>query len=69
MHNMSRRSKAIVVALFLGGFGAHKFYLNRPGQGILFAVFFWTFIPALIALVDIIRFLAMGEERFNRIYH
>ena len=36
----------ILLALFLGSFGAHHFYLRRNGLGILYVLFFWTGIPA-----------------------
>lgn len=34
-----------LLALFLGGFGAHKFYSGKTGMGILYIVFCWTAIP------------------------
>ncbi len=42
----------VLLAFFLGGFGAHRFYLGQIGMGILYIVFAWTFIPALIALIE-----------------
>jgi TM2 domain-containing membrane protein YozV len=42
----------VLLALFLGGLGAHQFYLRRNGLGVLYAVFFWTFIPSIIAFVE-----------------
>ena len=44
----------ILLALFLGGIGAHKFYSGKYGMGIVYLVFFWTGIPALCAVVDLI---------------
>ena len=32
----------ILLALFLGGFGIHHFYLRRHGLGILYLCFCWT---------------------------
>jgi len=43
---------ALLLALFLGGIGAHKFYLGKTGAGILYLLFCWTFVPALIALFE-----------------
>ena len=43
---------AVVLALLLGGLGAHRFYLNQIGIGILYLVFSWTFIPAIIAFFE-----------------
>jgi len=42
----------ILLALFLGSFGVHHFYLRRTGLGILYLCFFWTGIPAIIGLVE-----------------
>jgi TM2 domain-containing membrane protein YozV len=42
----------VLLALFLGGFGLHHFYLRRNGLGILYLLFFWTGITALIGLVE-----------------
>ena len=40
------------LALFLGDFGFHKFYAKKFGQFILFLLFCWTFIPALISIFN-----------------
>ncbi|MBR6000906.1 MAG: TM2 domain-containing protein [Oxalobacter sp.] len=49
-------NKAIycVLAFFLGGLGIHKFYAGRTLKGILYLVFCWTGIPAIIALIECI---------------
>lgn len=43
-----------ILAFFLGWLGIHKFYAGRSGAGIAMLLFSWTFIPAIIALVDFI---------------
>ena len=65
---MKRRTKTILLALFLGGIGAHKFYLNKPGQGVLYFLFFWTWIPAIIAFIEMIIYLTMTDEAFEKKY-
>jgi TM2 domain-containing membrane protein YozV len=62
------RGVAIILALILGGLGAHKFYLGRPGWGLLYLIFFWTFIPAIIAFVEAILYLLTDERSFQRKY-
>ncbi len=62
------KTTAILLTLFLGGFGAHKFYLGQTGLGILYLLFFWTFIPAIVALIELIIFLTMSEEAFAKKY-
>lgn len=61
------RSKfaAAMCALFLGGFGIHKFYLGRTGWGIVYLLFFWTFIPAIVSFFEAIYLLLMSEETFE----
>lgn len=59
---------AALLALFLGGFGIHKFYLGRIGWGIAYLIFFWTFIPAIMAFVEGIIYLCMPEDRFHAKY-
>lgn len=56
----------ILLALFLGTFGAHHFYLRRTGLGILYLCFFWSGIPALLGLIEC--FFMPGRVReFNAI--
>ena len=43
---------AILLAFFLGSFGAHRFYMGEIGLGFLYILFCWTFIPHIIALVE-----------------
>lgn len=42
----------VLLALFLGSFGLHHFYLRRTGLGVLYACFFWTGIPGLIGFFE-----------------
>lgn len=59
------RVTAALLALFLGGFGAHKFYMGHIGFGFLYLIFFWTFIPALVALVEFIIYILETDESFE----
>lgn len=42
----------VLLALFLGGFGIHKFYLRQNTAGIFYLIFCWTGIPAIIAFFE-----------------
>lgn len=42
----------VLLALFLGTFGAHQFYLHKNGLGILYIIFCWTGIPTIISIVE-----------------
>ncbi|QLH83806.1 TerB N-terminal domain-containing protein [Halosimplex pelagicum] len=60
------KSKTVagLLGVFLGVFGAHRFYLRSYGLGILYFVFCWTLIPGLIGFVEGIQYLRMDEDRF-----
>lgn len=47
-----RKGPYVFLALFLGGLGAHKFYANRIGAGLLYLIFSWTFVPMIIAALE-----------------
>ena len=42
----------VLLALFLGAFGIHHFYLRRNTAGILYLVFFWTGITAILGVIE-----------------
>ena len=65
--NGKSRIAAALFAFFLGGFGGKT--LSGPvWLGILYLVFFWTFIPAIVAFIEFILLLTMSDETFNRKY-
>ena len=57
-----------LLAIFLGGLGVHKFYLNHPGWGLVYLVFCWTGIPALFGLVEGVIYLFSSDETFQQRY-
>ena len=70
MQAASGRNRVIaaLLALFLGGFGIHKFYLGRAGWGVVYLLLCWTFIPAVLGFIDCILLLMMSEARFVQKY-
>lgn len=62
------RTTAGILALLLGGIGAHKFYLGETGLGILYLCFSWTLIPALVGFIEGILYLTKTDEEFQRQY-
>jgi TM2 domain-containing membrane protein YozV/ribosomal protein L40E len=62
------RVAAALFALFLGGFGVHKFYLGQVGMGIVYLLFCWTFIPSIIAFVEGIILLTQTDQVFAAKY-
>ena len=54
----------ILLALFLGGIGAHDFYVGKTGKGLIKLAFCWTGIPSIIAVFNIIGAL-MNKQNFK----
>ena len=59
---------AALLALLLGGIGAHHFYLGRPILGVIYLLFCWTFIPALIAFIEGLVLLCTSDKAFAQRY-
>jgi TM2 domain-containing membrane protein YozV len=62
---MRNKTTAGLLALFLGGIGMHKFYLGQWVRGIVYLLFCWTFVPAIIGFVEAIFLFASSEDRFQ----
>jgi TM2 domain-containing membrane protein YozV len=66
LHN---RYVAAVLAMTLGCFGAHKFYLRQNGWGLLYLMFFWSGLPALVGFLEGIAYLTQSDEQFAAYHH
>lgn len=64
------RNKVVAgfLGIFLGGLGVHKFYLGKGLQGVLYLVFCWTFIPAIIGFIEGLNYFLMSEKTFFERY-
>lgn len=60
------RTVAGLLALFLGGLGAHKFYLGKPKQGLLYILLCWTFIPMIVAAIEGLMYFFESDESFAK---
>lgn len=58
------KATATLLGMFLGGFGAHKFYMGSWGWGIVYLVTFWLYIPFVVALVEVIHYVLMTDDEF-----
>ncbi len=58
------KAAATLWGFFLGGFGAHKFYMGSWGWGIVYLVTFWLYIPFIVAFVEWIRIVLMSDDEF-----
>lgn len=42
----------ILLALFLGSFGIHRFYARKFISGAIYLLLSWTFIPTFLSLIE-----------------
>ena len=52
----------VLLALFLGGIGMHDFYVGKTAAGVIKLLFFWTGIPAIIAVFNAIGALLNRKD-------
>ncbi|MBO4780172.1 MAG: 5-bromo-4-chloroindolyl phosphate hydrolysis family protein, partial [Selenomonadaceae bacterium] len=56
------------LAIFLGSFGAHKFYQGKTLMGVIYFLMSWTTLPMWISIVEGIRYMFMPVEDFYEQY-
>lgn len=56
-----------LLAIFLGGFGIHRFYLGQ-WWGVFYLLFCWTLIPSVVAFIEGIVFLVSSDDRWEAKY-
>jgi TM2 domain-containing membrane protein YozV len=67
---MSEKNKltAALLAILLGGIGAHKFYLQQIPMGVVYLLFSWTGIPLIIGIIEGLMMLGMNDDDFAAKY-
>ena len=63
--SVKNKNVAGLLGIFLGGLGIHKFYMGRHGQGILYLLLCWTYVPAIVGLIEGIIYFTDSDEKFN----
>jgi TM2 domain-containing membrane protein YozV len=64
-----KRLVAACLALLLGNFGAHKFYLGERDVGYMYVMFCWTLVPWVVACFEAIQYFTMSQVAFNLNYN
>src|SRR5688572_2036259 len=57
-----------LLAVFIGGFGVHRFYLGQ-WWGIFYLLLFWTWVPGIVALIEGIVILCSNEDKWDNKYN
>jgi TM2 domain-containing membrane protein YozV len=68
MLSKAKDRKVAAVLAFAGVLlpGLHKFYLGRPGWGILYLLLCWTPIPKVASAIEGLWYLFQDREDFER---
>lgn len=68
---MKSKYVAAALAICLGGLGAHKFYLGKKGQGVLylFLLLVWIWIPVILGIIEGIMYLTKSQADFDAEYN
>jgi len=56
------RKKLLLLALFTGWMGGHRFYLHQYKLGVLYLLFFWTGVPMAMTIIDLMEFLPVPPD-------
>jgi len=62
------KTALLLLTFFLGGIGAHKFYLGKNWQGFFYLIFCWTSIPGVIALIEFVIYAFTSSEALQEKY-
>ena len=72
---MKNKTSAGLLAIFLGGFGAHHYYLGNSGKGTTYLLVslltcgVGAFVISILSIVDAVRFFSMSDDEFNATYN
>lgn len=62
------RIAAAALAFFAGIFGGHRFFLGQ-WWGVFYLLFFWTYIPWIVGVIEGIIFLSTSQKNWNKKYN
>lgn len=63
------KTLAVCLAFTLGTFGVHKFYLGKSTPAAFYILFWWTFIPTVISIMEAIFLLTSEQNAFDSKYN
>lgn len=59
------KATLVLITLLLGGLGLHHFYLRRYFLASLYLLFWWTLIPMVASLVEVVLYLRSSEAELQ----
>tara|TARA_R110001592_G_scaffold114587_2_gene314545 strand:+ start:1450 stop:1710 length:261 start_codon:yes stop_codon:yes gene_type:complete len=64
---MKNRKTTLLLALFTGFIGGHRFYLGQWGLGVIYLITLGAFLP--VAILDFLIILLSSQESFDNRYN
>ncbi len=58
----------LLLTIFTGGVGGHKFYVGNYKHGAVYLIFCWTLIPGIISLVEFVIYARKDSEELQELY-
>lgn len=58
----------LLLTIFLGTLGIHKFYAKHYVKGILYLLFAWTIIPFLLNIIEFFVVFYKDSDKYGNIY-
>ncbi len=61
------KTSYILLSMLLGGFGVHKFYAGKTALGVVYLIFCWTYIPAILGFIEGIVVINKPADKFGKV--
>lgn len=69
MAGKKNRIVAALLALFLGHWGVHKFYLGENQVGFIYIILGFIWISFILGFIDFLRLISMTDQAFDQKYN
>lgn len=63
-----RKKKLLLLALFTGWMGGHRFYTRQYKVALCYLVFCWTGLPLAMTIIDLLQYIPMVADENGNIF-
>ncbi len=60
--HLVKKKTYILLTVFTGWMGGHRFYAKRRTLGIIYLLFFWTMIPVMMSMLDLLEVVPIKSD-------
>lgn len=61
------RKKLLLLAVFTGWMGGHRFYTKQYKLAVFYLLFFWTGVPMAMTIIDLLEFIPIPVDENGNI--